>query len=495
MAISFAWFLALYHYLVDGTLPMDCDKKIRQRIQYQAKKWYVSDDGDLLEVGTGRKLLHKGNALEVVTRIHVEGHFGVLNTLEKVNRYYVLAEGRELVNTVVKSCETCQFRARIKAVRSNPGVVMKTPRHPFFMVGVDAVGPLNTTRKGNRYMLTGVDYLTRWPMAVAVPDINEETTVEFFYHEIVKNYGVPQYILSDRGANFISTYVHYFLRQIGCRNVMTTSYRPQVNGMCERLNQSLVQTIAKISRKEESGDQWDKFVDVALMVLRSTANVSTGFTPGYLLFGYEFRTPAVWEAPREDFVEGEEELALRDRVAVIQNKIEEVRRIAREKSDESKAKAKVRYDRRVVDRKRFEVGEQVLMKDNTPASKFADKWLGPYEVLRVNQNGTYHLTGKNSQKLKYAVNGDRLKVFDRSVTHLVPEVMTEAAQQQFRSWVDSRKNPAFLGMVKVITEEETRGGVRDKLGNSSLRPQLKKKCDWSEDITSEEVESVYLNWK
>ena len=23
---------------------------------------------------------------------------------------------------------------------------------------------------------------------------------------------------------------------------------------------------------------------------------------------------------------------------------------------------------------------------------------------------------------------------------------------------------------------------------------MKKKCDWSEDITSEEVESVYLNW-
>ncbi|KAG1180962.1 hypothetical protein G6F36_010218 [Rhizopus arrhizus] len=380
MAISFAWFLTIYHYLADGSLPEDCDKKTAQRIRYQAKKWCRSDDGSLLEKGTGRRLLHEGDALEVVKRIHQEGHFGILNTIDKVNKYYVVSECRKLVTAVVHSCEACQFRARIKAVRSNPGVIMKTPLHPFFMVGVDAVGPLQPTEKGNRYILTAVDYLTRWPMAMCVQDIDEETTAEFFFSAIVKNFGVPQYILSDRGANFISSYVHYFLRQIGCKNIMTTSYRPQVNGMCERLNQSLVQTMSKIARDNDDILQWDKYLDAALMVLRSTVNSSTGYSPGYLLFGYELRTPAVWVAPKEDFVLGEEMEALKDRVIEIQDKMAKVRRIAREKSDENKIKAKKRYDKRVIYRKSFEVGEKVLLRDATPSTKLSDKWLGPYTV-------------------------------------------------------------------------------------------------------------------
>ena len=460
MAVSFGWFLALYRYIQDGTLPQDCDGKTRRRLEMHSKRWYISDDR-LLEKSTARPLLHEGEALEVVKRLHEEGHFGILNTMDRVNKYCVVSKCRELVTAVVKSCDTCQFRSRIKAVRNNPATIMKTPRYPFFMVGIDAVGPLQKTEKGNQYILTGIDYLTRWPVAMAVADITEETTVEFLYHEIVQNYGVPQYILSDRGANFISTYVHYFLRQIGCKNIMTTSYRPQVNGMCERLNQSLTQTMAKLARDGEEISQWDKYLDPALMALRSMVNTATGYSPSYLLFGYEFRSPAVWEAPREDFVLGEELEALKDRVVMIQDKMEEVRTLARMKSDEQKAKAKIRYDARVIDPRRYQVGEQVLLKDNTPATKFSDKWLGPYTVLKVNKNGTYHLTGHNSQRLRHAVNGDRLRPYDKSAAHLVPDVLTSAAQQQFRSWVNSRQNPAFLVNVVPFKKEEARGVVRD----------------------------------
>ncbi|KAG1249658.1 hypothetical protein G6F65_019044 [Rhizopus arrhizus] len=124
-----------------------------------------------------------------------------MKATHKVNKYYVVSGCRELVTAVVHSCETCQFRAQIKAVRSNPGVIMKTPLHPFFMVGVDAVGPLQPTEKGNRYILTAIDHLTRWPMAMCVPDIDEETTAEFFFSAIVKNFGVPQYSGSKNCTN------------------------------------------------------------------------------------------------------------------------------------------------------------------------------------------------------------------------------------------------------------------------------------------------------
>lgn len=437
--ITLPWYLSLLYYLTDGSYPKDADGSIARRIRYRANLLMINDDGVLVEKKTGRELLHEGNALQKIIDIHNEGHQGITNTLDKVTRNYLVHEGRSLVTSVVKGCDTCQFRARIKNVRTNPGVVFKTTKDPFVLVGIDAIGPLQSTTKGNKYILTGIDYLTRWPVAVAVPDIDEVTTGEFLF-SIVKDWGVPRYILSDRGANFISTYVHEFLKQLGCKNIMTTSYRPQCNGMCERLNQSLVSVLAKVARDSEDISEWDKYVDTALMVIRTTRNAATGFTPSFLMFGYELRTPAVWVAPRIDFVIGEEEEEVRDRVLLVEKKLAEVREIARVRSDERKKKAKERYDGRVFFRKKFELGDQVLLKDVVPKSKFADKWLGPFRVLKVNQNGTYLLTGKNSLRLKHAVNGDLLKPYNNEVEHMVPEVGVSNANEQFRTWLNSRVN-------------------------------------------------------
>lgn len=48
--------------------------------------------------------------------------------------------------------------------------------------------------------------------------------------------------------------------------------------------------------------------------MRSTKNTGTGYSPSYLLYGYEFRTPAVWVSSRLDYVEGEEEQELQERI-------------------------------------------------------------------------------------------------------------------------------------------------------------------------------------
>lgn len=61
------------------------------------------------------------------------------------------------------------------------------------------------------------------------------------------------------------------------------------------------------------------------MALCPMVNASTGFSPSYL-FGYEFRSPAVWEAPRIDFVLDEEMESLKERVIMIQSKMKDCKR-------------------------------------------------------------------------------------------------------------------------------------------------------------------------
>src|SRR5437764_12192622 len=72
----------------------------------------------------------------------------------------------------VKYCDKCQRRGQ-KGGKSylNPIRVGE----PFERIGIDFVGPLERTRKGNRYILVVTDYLTKWPEAKPIPIKNQDT--------------------------------------------------------------------------------------------------------------------------------------------------------------------------------------------------------------------------------------------------------------------------------------------------------------------------------
>ncbi|KAG2181431.1 hypothetical protein INT44_008244 [Umbelopsis vinacea] len=149
------------------------------------------------------------------------------------------------------------------------------------MVGCDAVGPMQVTLKGNRYLLVAVDYLTKWPLALPVPSINRIITAKFMFDELVCRHEVPQYLLTGRGSNFTSGYVKDFLATIQCQHMAMTTYRPQ----------TLVQTLAKTCLQAQVIRNWDDHLTQVLLAIRMMPNDVTESTPAKLLYGYEVRTP------------------------------------------------------------------------------------------------------------------------------------------------------------------------------------------------------------
>ena len=55
---------------------------------------------------------------------------------------------------------------------------------PFQLWASDFIGTLPTTCQGNRYMLTAIDYATRWPIARAVPNATSCEAVKFMYEKV-----------------------------------------------------------------------------------------------------------------------------------------------------------------------------------------------------------------------------------------------------------------------------------------------------------------------
>jgi transposase InsO family protein len=91
-----------------------------------------------------------------------------------------------------------------------------------------------------------MDYFTKWPEAIAIPNIKAETVTKFIYEQIICRHGVPQEILSDRGTLFINKIVDELCQKYQTKHRLTSAYRPQTNGMVERFNCTIGECIAKL---------------------------------------------------------------------------------------------------------------------------------------------------------------------------------------------------------------------------------------------------------
>lgn len=439
--MKFPWFLALYNYLAEGSYPQDATKVLKQKIRRHASRLLINGE-DLVDKESKKTVLHDANARERLTHVHQEGHLGFkhLYAIGQENFTYE-KKMTPICKAIISDCVTCQMRAPVARTRRNLARPIKTPDTPFYAVACDAVGPLEISSSGNRYILTGIDLMSRWPFALAVPNINEETTTEFYFDTVVAHYGVPSFWLTDRGSNFKSHYTHFFLKKLGCKPISTTAFRPQCNGQSENLNRNLCRTMAKLARDEKNIRNWDKYLNKALMVLRTVAGQGTKYPPCVLLYGYQMVTPGIWSKPIEGFVEGEYEKEIELRTKYVYQELQRIREEARKNSDQAKAKAAIRYNKTVHPRPNYEIGDQVLLKvESTLVSKFADRWQGPFTIYKVNHSsGTYYIEGlTNKTRIKDAVNGDKLKHFEEN-RYMVPGITTAAVFKHFRTWVDHRQ--------------------------------------------------------
>ena len=133
---------------------------------------------------------------------------------------------------------------------------------PFKRVAVDLVGEIfPASNRGHRYILTVVDYATRYPEAVALKSISTTTVAEALV-SIFSRVGIPEEILSDQGTQFTSNLMKEAGRLLSMKQLTTTPYHPQCNGLVERFNGTL-KTMLKQMCAERPKD-WDRYLDALL---------------------------------------------------------------------------------------------------------------------------------------------------------------------------------------------------------------------------------------
>ena len=100
------------------------------------------------------------------------------------------------------------------------------------------------------------DYYSRWPEAFVIPSIDAATIAGLLVGEILCRHSAPRTLLSDCGSNFLSELVSEVCRKMNTSKLSTSAYHPQSDGLVERFNGTLAQSLSMyVSSNQKDCDQ------------------------------------------------------------------------------------------------------------------------------------------------------------------------------------------------------------------------------------------------
>ena len=211
------------------------------------------------------------------------GHLGIAKTFEMVQRNFYWPGFFKDVEKYCKNCETCAKNKTVPRPRS-PMKPIEVVTIPFYMIGVDIIGPLKTTTRGNKYILSVIDYYTKYAEAVALPN-QEAVTVARALEDIFSRHGMPLVLLTDQGSNFESKVITSLCEMFGIEKRRTTAYHPQTDGF-----NGILKSLLRMRVNREKND-WDEQLPHALLAYRISTQSSTGVSPFEMLYGRQAQLP------------------------------------------------------------------------------------------------------------------------------------------------------------------------------------------------------------
>ena len=256
---------------------------------------------------------------------------------------------------------------------------------PFKRVAVDIVGPIAPpSEAGHRYILTLVDYATRYPEAVPLKKITTEAVAEALLN-IYSRVGIPEEVLMDQGTHFMSECMQKVHRLLSMKGLTSMPCHPICNGLVERWKGTLKSMLKRLCQDQPK--QWHRLINPVLFAYREVPQESTGFSPFHLLYGRSVRGPGtilkeLWTKE----VNIPEVRSSFEYVTELRERLEDSLKLAQEELEKSQKRYKRHYNRKAKPR-RLEVGDRVLILLPTDSNKLLMQWRGPYTVeSRVGAN-------------------------------------------------------------------------------------------------------------
>ena len=156
----------------------------------------------------------------------------------------------------------------------------KIPSEPWAIISVDLIGPL-VTSKGKDMILVIVDWFSK--KAYFLPcntTITSQGVANLYKEHVFREHGLPRKVISDRGSQFVSSFMKNLQELLGIEANPSTTYHPQMDRQTERMNQELEEYL-RIYVNEKQND-WVGWLPIAQFCHNDRQHSSTGFSPFYI---------------------------------------------------------------------------------------------------------------------------------------------------------------------------------------------------------------------
>ena len=236
----------------------------------------------------------------IFNEMHSLCHPGIKSSLKIIKSRYYWPDMDRDIRRKCQECLSCQ-QSKVNRHTKSETKQFSLPSTRFETVHIDLVGPLlpacqyNSTYSSNhKYLLTCIDRATRWMEAIPLEDTSAASVAVAFLETWISRFGVPLYVITDRGSQFESELFTELSKLIGFHRLRTTSYHPQTNGMVERMHRTLKTAIK--TRKQS----WLQSLPIVLYGMRSIPN-ENGFSPFSAVTGSYMNMPRILKSSESNF--------------------------------------------------------------------------------------------------------------------------------------------------------------------------------------------------
>ena len=186
------------------------------------------------------------------------------------------------VEDYIKTCENCQKQGDLKLKTNEELHSIPVPSNVMKQVGVDLCGLPEV--EGHRYLIVCIDYFSKWSEAKPIKDKLAPTIAQFLY-EMMCRHGCFAVQINDQGREFVNQVSAELHRLTGVEQRVTSAYHPQSNGLVERQNRTIKNSLEKVL--EDNPSHWPFIIEGVPFAHRVSKHNSTKYSPFMLLYNRE----------------------------------------------------------------------------------------------------------------------------------------------------------------------------------------------------------------
>ncbi|CAG2200816.1 unnamed protein product [Mytilus edulis] len=412
-------------FLENGTLPKD--EKKAKTVYFDKDNYRLGQDGELIHQWWPRtkgvprieamieqlvlpKILREDALLSYHDCKAGGGHAGIKKTYAALHLKYYWPGMYQQVYSYVISCDKCQ-RAK-RPAHKQPAPLMPLPvTDTFDRWHMDILTTLPTTKENYKHILLIVDSFSKWSEAFPLKTQEATEIAHILYNQVFTRFGCPASLTSDRGQNFCSKLIQALCELFQVTRHHTSSYHPQSNSTCERMNSTIGQILRTYCDQNQMN--WADLIPSVMMAIRMSPNTeSTGFSPYHMVFGKEMNIPFdISVLPKDNMSK-----SAKEHLHQLIDHLKIVKKVCKQNLEKSQEKSKQYYDKRSKE-PNFRVGDRVLLQcmkvPKGLSPKLHAKWIGPYYITNVGQNNTYKLRRMSDHKIvKSRIHANRIKPYE-----------------------------------------------------------------------------------